>query len=364
MVIIPVSELSLVMSPKPLHRIPLRTQVANRMRAELLAKHRPGDRLPTEIQLVKQYGVSLVTVKEALSVLAHERLIERHQGRGTFVRDPGNAPTSAVPVSPGLARVALASGLSPERFNTSTYFLPLLSRIGFHLQSVGIGTRLYLELGNPAAHDPATGFFADLAGGLIRGVVGAGLTPQAQLITTVQAAGIPLVTNDPGRDEAISTDMHALHREGLAQLARRGRRRIGMLSPGGEHLDDTGLPAGAQLNQITPASFSVSDNAEAVASLLKQDPRLDALMLCDDFYLPGALVALARHNLQTPDDVLLCVHHNQGAPDPQFPCLLAEIDIEAMAMACAARMQKLLTGTSAPIIRASIPGRIRVLGGV
>jgi GntR family transcriptional regulator len=44
-----------------------------------------GERLPPEIELARQYGVSRITTMQALSALASEGLIVRQQGRGTFV---------------------------------------------------------------------------------------------------------------------------------------------------------------------------------------------------------------------------------------------------------------------------------------
>ncbi len=45
----------------------------------------PGAVLPGEIRLADQHGVSRVTVRRALEVLAHEGLIERRAGSGTVV---------------------------------------------------------------------------------------------------------------------------------------------------------------------------------------------------------------------------------------------------------------------------------------
>lgn len=46
----------------------------------------PGSRLPTELELAEEYNVSRGTVRQAMTALVNEGLLERTQGRGTFVR--------------------------------------------------------------------------------------------------------------------------------------------------------------------------------------------------------------------------------------------------------------------------------------
>jgi GntR family transcriptional regulator len=48
---------------------------------------KPGANLPSEIDLYRQLGVSLGTLRKALGILESEQLIVREPGRGTFVRD-------------------------------------------------------------------------------------------------------------------------------------------------------------------------------------------------------------------------------------------------------------------------------------
>lgn len=47
---------------------------------------KPGDQIPTESQLLKQFGVSRITVARAVRDLEREGLVERRRGAGTFVR--------------------------------------------------------------------------------------------------------------------------------------------------------------------------------------------------------------------------------------------------------------------------------------
>ncbi|MFA8384624.1 MAG: phosphonate metabolism transcriptional regulator PhnF [Pelagibaca sp.] len=48
----------------------------------------PGDRLPTEPELVKQYGVGRHSLRRAISALAKQGKLSVEQGRGTFVSAP------------------------------------------------------------------------------------------------------------------------------------------------------------------------------------------------------------------------------------------------------------------------------------
>ena len=46
---------------------------------------KPGEPIPTEPELMEFYQVSRTTIRQAVSLLEQEGLLERHQGRGTFV---------------------------------------------------------------------------------------------------------------------------------------------------------------------------------------------------------------------------------------------------------------------------------------
>lgn len=75
----------------PLHdaRLPL----YQRLRDEMLGKitkgeWRPDRAIPSEAELTKTYGVATGTIRKAVDMLVAEGLLERSQGRGTFVRRP------------------------------------------------------------------------------------------------------------------------------------------------------------------------------------------------------------------------------------------------------------------------------------
>jgi DNA-binding GntR family transcriptional regulator len=49
-------------------------------------EYRPGDQLPTESQLRREFGVSPATVRRAVNILLDRGLVTTTQGKGTFVR--------------------------------------------------------------------------------------------------------------------------------------------------------------------------------------------------------------------------------------------------------------------------------------
>lgn len=61
-------------------------QAAARFREEVESGRWPvGERIPTEPELVEQFGIGRNTVREALQSLVHAGLLRRDQGRGTYV---------------------------------------------------------------------------------------------------------------------------------------------------------------------------------------------------------------------------------------------------------------------------------------
>ncbi|MEO6276919.1 GntR family transcriptional regulator [Roseateles sp.] len=73
-------------SPKPRSPAPLYEQIRQLIVAALAAgEWRPGDALPSEAALAERFHASAGTVRKALDALTAEHLVERRQGRGTFV---------------------------------------------------------------------------------------------------------------------------------------------------------------------------------------------------------------------------------------------------------------------------------------
>ena len=69
-------------------RVPLYIQVASALRRRIeTGQWQPGQKISTLEQLEQEFQVARVTVRQATELLQNEGLVQRQQGRGTFVSD-------------------------------------------------------------------------------------------------------------------------------------------------------------------------------------------------------------------------------------------------------------------------------------
>ena len=67
---------------------PAYQQIADDIRQRILdGVYQAGDKLPTESELMDEYGVSRIVIRGATTALQNEGLVDKRQGAGTFVRE-------------------------------------------------------------------------------------------------------------------------------------------------------------------------------------------------------------------------------------------------------------------------------------
>ena len=67
--------------------VPLYVQVREKLRSEY-SQLEPNTAIPTELELMRRFGVSRITLRKAVDDLVVDGLLERHQGKGTFTSVP------------------------------------------------------------------------------------------------------------------------------------------------------------------------------------------------------------------------------------------------------------------------------------
>ena len=142
-------------TPLPGGRAPLYSRLRQAMRERVTSgEWRPGEQIPTIRQLGELYGVSRITVVQALDTLAHEGVLIRWQGKGIFVGQP-HAAEPRLPLL-SFTEETLARGATPSSRTLQLRLEPATPglRERFNLkphQGVVLLERLRLVNGSPLA---------------------------------------------------------------------------------------------------------------------------------------------------------------------------------------------------------------------
>lgn len=99
--------------------IPMYQQIVDTLRSEILrGKYHASGNLGTHKELAERFGVSMITIRKAMQLLAEEGLVDIKQGKGTFVRD--SVPQDSLRSLTGIQNV-LSSQNIPARQQVKTF---------------------------------------------------------------------------------------------------------------------------------------------------------------------------------------------------------------------------------------------------
>lgn len=321
------------------HGKPLHLQVAERLRRDFLTGGAAGTRLPADGALASHLGVSVRTVREALLLLANEGRVERRQGSGTYLCAPAARP------------VAVFSELNLLHPRTPRFFGLTLDLLRQRLAEQGQETRLYTgrsEAGDEPGAFTCPELVADAGAGRLAGIVAMTSTLEEPRLRALQAAGMPMVTVTAA--SPLTTVFSPAHIPTLAlpYLASMGRRRVGMIGweppaqPGEQGrlmrsfrqaLTAHGLafhPAWCRVELSFAWGGASWEELREIWFASEEKP--DALLVADENYLPGIVMAMLQLGLRVPQDVLL-VSHRARYTDWQLPVPVAWIEQDAAAFA-------------------------------
>jgi len=96
-------------------REPLATRVANAIRDQIQnGKLPPGSKLPGEIELARELGVSRQTLREATQHLTREGLLAIRHGAGTFISEPPDQLSSSLDTMNSMSALIKSQGGEPR----------------------------------------------------------------------------------------------------------------------------------------------------------------------------------------------------------------------------------------------------------
>lgn len=163
----------------------LRLQIASRIRRKIaLGGLTPGDSLPTYRQLCKEYGVSLMTVRRAMQVLADEGIVRGFPGKGTFVAQ------EATILGRKLAQVGLVFYGDRSTLFTRQYLSEILRGILGKTDGLSVDVRIMSLRREAERVQPA-----DIANSGVDGVILLGVVNEAY-IADMARQSLPVVVVD------------------------------------------------------------------------------------------------------------------------------------------------------------------------
>jgi DNA-binding LacI/PurR family transcriptional regulator len=288
---------------------------------------RPGERMPTDAALVKEFGCSRPTVAKALQDLERDGFVRRRTGSGTFVLDTGGQGKSFGLLIPG--------------FGECEIFEPICGELAHLSQELGHGLRWgatrfgreqeqeerCLELCEQYIREKADGvFFAPLE-----------LTPNKdrvnhQIVSLLSANNIPIVLIDreylpfPDRSQhdLVGVDNRRIGYIITELMFRRDCHRVVFVSRPGSASTIDGRIEGfmgavvhncGKFDSALVHRFDPRDEQYLAQMLEKHNP--DGIVCVNDLTAGILMHSLASLNICVPDDMLVA-----GIDDVKYAELL------------------------------------------
>lgn len=310
--------------------------LAQRLRGEIQrGVYAPGERLRTQGELAKRYGVSAVTIQRTLDVLAREGFVRARGRLGTFVAEQ----------PPHLNRYGLVFIDQPDYiYNRWNRFHAALATAAADL-SRDASCRIvpYYGVSGYADNENDAQLLADLQGGRLSGLVFAAHPYHLQaspLLTTPGMPRIAVMTEPeiPGLAR-LFPDVEAWVDRALEHVVARGRRRVAVLATRGMyshavgHLTRAMAARGLDLNacwcQIV--DYLPPEAARNAVHLLfrpgQTDPP-DALLVMDDNLVEGACAGLLAAGAAVPGAVEVVGYCNYPNV-PVVPLAVTQLGFDA-----------------------------------
>ncbi|HWL53311.1 MAG TPA: GntR family transcriptional regulator [Chthoniobacteraceae bacterium] len=339
--------------------LPLYQQVKGRIMRSF-ADRKPGDRLPTETEYIKEFGVSITTIRQAMRTLEQEGWIEKRQGRGTFLLDPDARHGK---------HVALLLEADVSSDNLSPVYLKLLQELRLCFFKYNIPTRPYLghlRLGVEIGELTCREFFDELRQNRINGVVPLLAQRHPSWISELQKRAIPIVGASLSADIRVGADHEKMICTMLDFFRSRGHERMAVLlkdTPTAfpihflelfrKHAPDYGITLAQDCIRDDISGLDAQEAQEAIREIWKQAAhRPDCVFIESDLIVEACSAAIEEQG--NGSQVGLASWGSDAVKLAPRPNLIhCFVSVKTVAQICADKMKEYLEGrepSSSPVV--------------
>ena len=328
------------------NRVSLYEQVAAQLQSNIRTHNQSGDRLPSELELAKELGVSSITLREALSILSNRGVIERRHGSGTYVADPTANQWVAIITSLDLSHPNLSY------FHRRVAFLlrALIAEAGLRVRIYSGSARGWIK--GDRKYELPEALFKDLEDDLIRAAVL--ISDKEAHLKQLRPFNIPLIATHPDFPLSVSIPTPEMVPAAIQAMASQGCRTsafiTGPLEPSGiQSLEVAVAQHGMSTRPewIFPMNSGAKDAAGWFAFLsvweaYKEKP--DCVIVTDDVLFHEVSMAILHERIDVPGKLKVFTHYNKGSGIIiPFPCTVFEIDPDEFANELASLCQMALS---------------------
>jgi len=335
-------------------------------------QYKVGQMIPSEHELCASFKVSRITIRQALGALANDGLLERHPGRGTFVKEPPK-PESA---SKKVITLVLANAIGS--------FMAQVVR-GVESEVRAAGYDLHLAISHDRLDEEAR-LINDLitkrvAGSLLFTCDTEGpVNPNCLQYLRVIESGIPLLLVDRYVATLPVGYVVAADEAGMRTLTEHminlGHKRIGYM----DHAVDvtsvvdrrrgyTGALIDHRLHpdvvlRVDRPRAGLGDTElayQAMKDFLATGKKLPTAMLgCNSYYVIGIQRALKEAGIRVPDDIALAGFDDlPEAAVLEVPLTVLRAPVEEMGRVAARKLLALIEhGGSGQDVQIKLPGEL------
>lgn len=279
--------------------------------------YKPGHRLPTRLEMGKEFGVGAGTVQKALGELTRDGFVEAHAKAGTFVSDnPPNLCDYGV--------------IIPASGEWSHFYTSLRAAMRTALEGTEIRLKEYITSEDARSTLDMDKLCDDIVNHRLAGLILSGPLEEVRGTAVLDYSEMPRVLLQPGPEfeiPSIGLNRDSFLDRAIEYLVGRGRTRIAHLCMDypwhqselfESDLRQRGLEVHPYWIQAIPVGqlYRAAKNVVNLLMQLEGEKRPNALIIHDDNIVEHGLAGLIASGVDVPGDIEIVAKCNYPSPVP------------------------------------------------